>query len=112
DLIDRSGTIDELRSDPKKARFFELAMKMALRLIINEGGWGVAEMDVQSSPLRVTLSNSQEARWIGPAQKPVCYLSAGVIAGYTSRLLGEDLDTEEVRCEAMGHASCVFEIQR
>ena len=94
------------------ARFFGLAMKMVLRLIINEGGWGPVEINLASSPIRITLSNSQEARWLGPAEKPVCHLSAGVMAGYTSGICGEDLDVREVRCQAMGAPTCLFEIDR
>ena len=103
-------TLETLRTDPKKARFFLLAMKMVLRIIINEGGWGVSSFDLDSTPMRIALENSQEAAWLGPSNKPVCAISAGVCAGYTSRLLGQDLDAHEVECRAMGHPKCVFEI--
>jgi len=111
ELVEQGGTLERLRTDPAMERFFLLSMGMALRLIINEGGWGVSRMDLHASPLRVTLANSQEARWVGPAEEPVCYLSAGVIAGYSSRILGLDLKAREVRCMAMGHSECVFELE-
>jgi predicted hydrocarbon binding protein len=111
ELVEQGGTLERLRTDPTMARFFELSMGMALRLIINEGGWGVSRMDLHSSPLTVTLANSQEARWVGPADEPTCYISAGVIAGYSSRILGQDLNAKEVRCMSMGHPECVFELE-
>ena len=111
-LVEQGGVIDRVRRDPDFARFFQLSMKMALRLIINEGGWGVTEMDLQRSPIRIYLAHSKEAEWVGPASEPVCHLSAGVIAGYTSRLVGEQLDAIEVQCMAQGHPRCVFEIER
>ena len=67
---------------------------------------GVAKQE----PISVTLDNSQEARWVGPSDRPVCHLSAGVIAGYSSRILGEDLHAREVRCAAMGAPQCRFEV--
>ena len=112
ELIEQGGVIDRVRADPAFARFFTLSMKMALRLIINEGGWGVTTMDLESSPIKVYLEHSKEAAWVGPAEVPVCHLSAGVIAGYTSRLVGERLDAVEVRCKAQGHPRCVSEIDR
>ena len=113
DLVETAGTIDTLRRDPKMARFFTLAMKMVLRLIINEGGWGtVDEMDFTATPIRVTMSNSQEARWGGPSDKTTCAIATGVFAGYTSRILGEELHAKEIECQAMGAQRCVFEIDR
>lgn len=110
DLVDRRDVLEAVRTDAGMARFFERAMGMVLRLIINEGGWGVATMDLRSKPIRVTLQNSQEARWLGPSDKPVCAICAGVVAGYASRLLRREVDAVEVRCAAMGARECVFEI--
>jgi len=110
DLVEGEGTLDRVRTDPDLARFFELSMGLALRLIINEGGWGVPEMELSSDPVRVYLANSKEAERLGPADHPTCSLSAGVIAGYTGRILGMDVDAEEVECMAMGAPRCVFEL--
>lgn len=109
-LVEQGDLLARLRADPKLARFFQLAFKMVTRIIINEGGWGQPEVDLVSSPVRITLDHSQEARWLSPAEQPVCYLSAGVMAGYTSRIMGQHLDAVEVQCQAMGHPRCVFEI--
>jgi predicted hydrocarbon binding protein len=110
-LLARPDALQALRRDPAERRFFELAMKMVCRLIINEGGWGAVEsLDLGSDPMRVVLGNSNEARWAGPSDAPVCYVSAGVIAGYASRLFNADLDAREVQCAAMGHPRCVFHV--
>jgi predicted hydrocarbon binding protein len=85
-LIANSTIIDDVRSDPLLARFFLKVMGMVSRLITDEGGWGHLEFELQSKPLRVLLSNSQEAAWLGPSEKPVCHLYAGIVAGYTSAI--------------------------
>lgn len=111
-LIANSTIVDDMRGDPLLARFFLKVMGMVSRLITDEGGWGHLEFEVESKPLRVYLSNSQEAAWLGPSPKPVCHLYAGIVAGYTSAISGEELRAREVDCRAMGAPRCVFEIDR
>ena len=111
-LIANSTIVDDVRTDPLLARFFLKVMGMVSRLITDEGGWGHLDFELQSSPLRVLLSNSQEAAWLGPSDKPVCHLYAGIVAGYTSAISGEELHAREVECRAMGAPRCVFEVDR
>jgi predicted hydrocarbon binding protein len=111
-LIKSSTIVDDMRSDPLLARFFVKTMGMVSRLITDEGGWGHLEFEVQSQPLRVILSNSQEAAWLGPSDRPVCHLYAGIVAGYASAISGEELRSREVECRAMGASRCIFEINR
>ena len=111
-LIRNSTIVDDVRSDPLLARFFLEVMGEVSRLITDEGGWGHLEFEVKSQPLRVFLTNSQEAAWLGPSQRPVCHLYAGIVAGYTSAISGEELRACEVECRAMGAERCVFEIDR
>ena len=110
DLVERGNTIERLRTEPEMARFFELAMKMVLRIIINEGGWGSAEMEIRPDCVRVYLAHSKEAERLGASDRPVCFLSAGVIGGYSSRLLGVKADAREVECMAMGAERCAFQL--
>ncbi len=111
-LIANSTIVDDMRGDADLARFFTKVMDTVSRLITDEGGWGHLEFDVASSPMRVSLSNSQEAEWLGPSDKPVCALYTGIVAGYTSAISGEELRAKEVECRAMGAPRCVFEIER
>jgi len=111
-LISNSTIIDDARSDPALARFFVKVMDKVSRLITDEGGWGHLDFEVRSSPMRVTLTNSQEAAWLAPSEKPVCSLYAGIVAGYTSAISGEELQAREVECKAMGAPKCVFEVDR
>lgn len=111
-LIRNSTIVDDMRSDPLLARFFVKTMGMVSRLTTDEGGWGHLDFDVQAKPMRVILSNSQEAAWLGPADRPVCHLYAGIVAGYASAISGEELRAREVECRAMGAPGCVFEIDR
>ena len=111
-LIKNSTIVDDMRSDPLLARFFVRVMGMVSRLITDEGGWGHLEFEVEGKPMRVILSNSQEAAWLGPSEGPVCHLYAGIVAGYASAISGEELRAREVECRAAGAPACVFEIDR
>ena len=111
-LIVNSRIIDEVQSDPLMARFFQKSMNMVSRLITDEGGWGHLDFDFSSIPMKVYLSNSQEARWLGPSKKPVCHFYAGIVAGYASTISGEDLIAEEVECSATGAERCLFHVTR
>ena len=76
---------------------------MMSRLITDEGGWGRLEFDFSRFPLRVTLHNSQEARWLGPASEPVCHFYAGIVAGYASTISGETLVAKRSPAKPLAH---------
>jgi len=111
-LIFNAEILDEVERDPLMARFFEKVLNMMSRLITDEGGWGHLEFEVGRAPLRVHLSNSQEARWLGPADKPVCHFYRGIVAGYASTLSGETVHVTEVACRATGAPRCTFTVER
>ncbi len=111
-LIMNGRVLDEVQTDPLMARFFEKTMNMMSRLITDEGGWGHLAFDFSSLPLKVMLDNSQEARWLGPSDKPVCQFYTGIVAGYASTISGETLACRETRCKAAGAPRCVFELTR
>jgi len=109
----RNGRIlDEVQRDPVTARFFQGVMNKVSRLITDEGGWGHLEFELSSFPLRVILSHSQEAAWLGPSDEPVCHFYAGIVAGYAGTISGERLTAREVECKATGAPHCVFELLR
>ena len=109
-LIFNAEIFSQVKEDPAMRRFFKSVIDMMSRLITDEGGWGHLEFDLGSDPVRILLSNSQEAAWLGASDKPVCHLYAGIVAGYSSTLTGEKWDAREVECAAMGAPRCVFEI--
>jgi uncharacterized protein len=111
-LIVNSRIIDEVQQDPRMAKFFNKTMNMVSRLITDEGGWGHLDFDFSSLPLKVMLTNSQEAGWLPNADRPVCHFYAGIVAGYASTISGEKLFAEEVACKAMGAPQCVFHVNR
>jgi uncharacterized protein len=111
-LIVNSKIIDEVQQDPLMALFFNKTMNMVSRLITDEGGWGHLDFDFSTLPLKVMLTNSQEARWLQGAQGPVCHFYAGIVAGYASTISGEKLHVEEVACRAAGAPKCVFHVHR
>ena len=80
------------------------------RLRIHAGD--ALEFDFASNPMKVMLTNSQEARWMGKSDKPVCWYFTGIVAGYGSAISGEALTAREVACAATGAPKCVFELIR
>jgi predicted hydrocarbon binding protein len=111
-LIYNSEIVDQIRTDPMMARFFNHIERMVTRIILNEGGWGHIDFDFKVKPIKVMLYNSQEARYMGPSDKPVCQFFAGFIAGHASSLFGERVEAREVSCRATGEPCCTFEIDR
>ena len=94
------------------ARFFNHIERMVTRIILNEGGWGHIDFDFKTKPISVKLYNSQEARYLGPSEKPVCQFFTGFIAGHASSLFGETVEAREIGCSACGEPCCTFEIDR
>ncbi len=111
-LIAHSQILDEIQTNPDMARFFEKAMNMMSRLITDEGGWGKLDFDFSSTPMKVALSNSQEAKWMGPSERPVCHFYAGIVSGYAGTISGQPIDVKEVACKASGAPKCVFELYK
>jgi len=111
-LISHARVLDEIREDPDMARFFKKTMEVMSKLITDAGGWGHLDFDLDADPLRVLLSHSQEARWLGPSERPVCHFYAGIVAGYAGTISGEPIDAKEVECAATGAPRCVFELER
>ena len=111
-LILHAKILDEVQTDPLLARFFAKTMNMVSRLITDEGGWGHLDFDFSGHPLKVMLSHSQEASWLGPAMAPVCHFYTGIVAGYTGAISGEIVIAKEVACQAAGSEKCIFEVRR
>lgn len=109
-LMAHSKILDEIQTDPVMARFFQKTMNMMSRLITDEGGWGKLNFDFSSTPMRVVLANSQEAKWMGKSDKPVCHFYAGIVSGYAGTITGKKIDVKEVACKAAGASKCVFEL--
>jgi uncharacterized protein len=111
-LINETGSADKFRSDPSLGRMIEESTALMLRLIAMEGGWGNVASNILEEPIKVTVKNSPEARWLGPSDKPVCHMFAGVSAGNTSFINGVKYRARETSCMAMGAPCCVFELEK
>lgn len=111
-LIFNGRILEQVQTDPLMRKFFGHVMNMMSRLITDEGGWGHLEFDFSSLPLKVILLNSQEARWLGKSDRPVCHFYAGIVAGYASAITGEPFESREAACQATGAPHCIFELHR
>jgi uncharacterized protein len=74
-------------------------------------GWGRWEVDIadrQQGFLSINIFDSVVARTMGTVGKPVCFLYAGLFAGFFTELTKRQLSCIEIQCHSMGAAHCTF----
>jgi uncharacterized protein len=74
-------------------------------------GWGTWEVDLEDQAngfLFISIFDSAVARTLGNVGKPVCYIYAGLFAGFFSQLVGKDLGCIEIQCYSLGETYCKF----
>lgn len=75
----------------------------------SELGWGAVSVGtLHNSVLAVDAIDWAESNPAGGMEFPGCYLSAGMLADFFSRLAGAQLVAMEVECRSMGHERCRF----
>lgn len=78
--------------------------------------WGFGKFngvvyDRERKFLKAVVQDSVEAFSIGKAEKPSCYVIAGICGGIGKFLFRGDVICREKICEAAGDASCEFEVE-
>lgn len=74
-------------------------------------GWGNWEVDLTEQKngfMFINIFDSVVARTLGDVGKPVCYLYAGLFAGFFTGLIQKPLGCIEIQCYAMGETYCKF----
>ena len=74
-------------------------------------GWGNWEVDTSEQKngfMFINIFDSVVARTLGDVGKPVCYIYAGLFAGFFSSLIQKQLGCIEIQCYAMGETYCKF----
>jgi len=77
----------------------------------SEIGWGkfeVEKLDVDGRELIVVVRNSPFAEAYGDADKGVCHMIRGVMAGMAAGIFGTEVRSEETLCRAKGDELCRF----
>ena len=75
----------------------------------SELGWGVMTVDtLHDAVIALDSPDWAESNPAEGMQFPGCYLSAGMLADFFSRLAGAQLVAMEVECRSMGHERCRF----
>jgi len=78
-----------------------------------EIGWGHFALErLTHSELVVTVSNSPFAEAHGPAERPVCHLTRGVLLALAETVFAPPVAVRESACAATGAARCRFETTR
>ncbi|QSF50216.1 MULTISPECIES: V4R domain-containing protein [unclassified Thermosynechococcus] len=74
-------------------------------------GWGNWEVDLTEQKngfMFINIFDSVVARTLGDVGKPVCYIYAGLFAGFFTGLIQKPLSCIELQCYAMGETYCKF----
>jgi uncharacterized protein len=74
-------------------------------------GWGRWEIDLgdrRQGFMFINIFDSAVARTLGNVGKPVCYIYAGLFAGFFTELVRKPLSCIEIQCYSMGEPYCKF----
>lgn len=74
-------------------------------------GWGKWSVDLNSIKdgfIFIDLFDSAVAKTLGDVGKPVCFIYAGLLAGFFSVAFGRSLSSIEIQCYSMGDSFCRF----
>jgi predicted hydrocarbon binding protein len=78
--------------------------------------WGIGVVDTVSLEVEkeikslIRMYNCSFSRYYEKANKPVCYITAGIIAGLFSAVLDKKVSVKERKCKAVGDNFCEFEV--
>jgi len=72
------------------------------------GRWSVDMGDRKQGFMFINIFDSAVARTLGDVGKPVCYLYAGLFAGFFTELVKKKLSCIEIQCYSMGETYCKF----
>ena len=104
------------RSSQRYKEVFDYSDEEIVAFMCNMGreiGWGdfeVEEFDQEGRRLVVLVRNSAFAEAYGDADRGVCHLIRGVMAGMAEGIFGGDVRSEETHCRAKGDDHCRFVI--
>jgi predicted hydrocarbon binding protein len=68
------------------------------------------EWDEKNKTKTITLSHTVESESFGNIGKPVCYCTAGLLAGIIEGSFGIQVQAKEIKCKSKGDENCVFTI--
>lgn len=72
-------------------------------------GWGIWRFEADGDRLRLEVHNSPFAHAFGASEQPVCHAVKGMLRGLADLWLGCPAQSDELRCSAQHHETCIFE---
>ena len=105
------------RSSQRYKEVFDYSDKEIVTFMCNMGreiGWGdfeVENLDHEQDELIVIVRNSAFAEAYGRADRGVCHMIRGVMAGMAAGIFGTDVHSEETHCRAKGDDLCRFVVR-
>lgn len=70
------------------------------------------DIDEETSSGKVIVFESTITRTYGKSNHPICYITAGILRGLLTKLLGSPVYIKEELCSSMGGDKCVFTVKR
>jgi predicted hydrocarbon binding protein len=111
-LIGRPELLEKARRSAVTHAILAETLRIVLRMIMTEGGWGVVEsIDLRGTPLKLVARNLPEPRRLGRTGVCSCHLSRGALAGYFETLFGTPVTVRETTCASRGDEVCTFELE-
>lgn len=111
-FVGKKEVLEQARRSPVFYALLRETMRIFLRMIVTEGGWGVIEdLDLRESPARLVVTNAPEPRRLGHTGRCACDLFAGITCGYFEALLGAPCAVRETTCQSKGDRACTFEVE-
>lgn len=83
-----------------------------LNMLINQGGWGKAEIkiDVKTNKATISITNCVTARKTTSAA-PSCHFLTGYFEGFCGMLFNVETECVEIACKASGDPACMFHVK-
>ncbi len=119
-MIGRIDTMESVRMNIPRgftikilAKLFKRKFILKLADIGIKRGYGILEfksIDMKNKRFVVRVHNSMNAIGVKNSKKPVCYMTAGTMAGAADVVFGRTMRCDEVKCMAMGDPYCEFHV--
>lgn len=78
--------------------------------------WGLGSVDIITLEVEkeikslIRIYDCSFSQYYEKSNKPVCYITAGIIAGLFSAVLNKKVSVKERKCKALGDNFCEFEV--
>jgi len=104
---------DTIKQEGQKNINPKILSDMAFAFYSQMGWFNIVkeEWDEKTKTKTITLSHTVESESFGNTGKPVCFCTAGLLAGIIEGSFGIKVQCREIACKSKGDEHCVFQIK-